>query len=285
MGLAARARTIGIRSALAIGEKCGLEPDHETNCHRRQGSSPMTQALIVIPARMQATRLPGKPLADIHGRPMIVHVWERAMSAGAGRVVVATDSDEILSAIRAAGGEAVMTRADHVSGSDRVFEAVSRVDPDGDIDQIVNLQGDLPTLDARLVTACLAALQDAKADIATLACEISEADERSNPNVVKVVGTPDGAKGRLRALYFTRATAPWGEGPLYHHIGIYAYRRRSLERFVSLKPSYLELREKLEQLRALEAGMRIDAAIVDTVPLGVDTPADLEKARRLLTPS
>ncbi len=230
---------------------------------------------------MQASRLPGKPLADIHGTPMIVHVWRRAMEAEAGRVVVATDSDEICAAIRAAGGEAVMTRADHQSGSDRVFEAVSRIDPDGDCDLILNLQGDLPTLDPKLIPACLAALGDAKVDIATLACVIADEADKANPNVVKVVGSP-GAAGRLRALYFTRATAPWGDGPLYHHIGIYAYRRRSLERFISLKPSYLETRERLEQLRALEAGMRIDAAIVDTVPLGVDTPADLDKARALL---
>ncbi len=237
--------------------------------------------LIVIPARMQASRLPGKPLADIHGKPMIVHVWRRAMEAESGRVVVATDSDEIRDAIRAAGGEAVMTRADHQSGSDRVFEAVSRIDPDGDCETILNLQGDLPTLDPKLIPACLAALGDPKADIATLACAIEDEADKVNPNVVKVVGSP-GAGGRLRALYFTRATAPWGEGPLYHHIGIYAYRRRSLERFISLRPSYLEKRERLEQLRALEAGMRIDAAIVDTVPLGVDTPADLDKARALL---
>lgn len=245
----------------------------------------MALSLIVIPARMQATRLPGKPLALIDGRPMIVHVWERAMAADTGRVVVATDSDEIMSAVRDAGGEAVMTRADHQSGSDRVFEAVSRVDPDGDIDHIVNLQGDLPTLDPNLIRACLEPLTDRHVDIATLAAEIRDPDERTNPNVVKVVGTPEGSSGRLRALYFTRATAPSGEGPLYHHIGIYAYRRRSLERFVSLKPSHLELRERLEQLRALEDGMRIDVALVDTVPLGVDTPADLEKARRLLAPA
>ena len=243
----------------------------------------MPQTLIVIPARMQATRLPGKPMADIGGRPMIVHVWERAMAADAGRVVVATDSDEIQAAVRKAGGEAVMTRADHVSGSDRVFEAVSRVDPDGDTEIVVNLQGDLPTLDPRLVTRCIEPLLTRGADIATLAAEIREEAERANPNVVKVVGTPEAGGCRLRALYFTRATAPWGEGPLYHHIGIYAYRRMSLERFVSLKPSPLELREKLEQLRALEAGMRIDVAIVDTVPLGVDTPADLERARRMLS--
>jgi 3-deoxy-manno-octulosonate cytidylyltransferase (CMP-KDO synthetase) len=242
----------------------------------------MAQNIIVIPARMQATRLPGKPLADIAGMPMIVHVWQRAMAAEAGRVVVATDSEEIFAAVRAAGGEAVMTRADHPSGSDRVFEAVSKIDPDGDAATIVNLQGDLPTLDPALVKACLAPLKAKGADIATLAAEIREADEKTNPNVVKVVGTPLAEPKHLRALYFTRATAPSGEGPLYHHIGIYAYRRQSLERFVSLPPSYLEKREKLEQLRALENGMRIDCAIVDTVPLGVDTPADLERARSML---
>jgi 3-deoxy-manno-octulosonate cytidylyltransferase (CMP-KDO synthetase) len=243
----------------------------------------MTSALIVIPARMQATRLPGKPLADIHGEPMIVHVWRRAMAAEAGRVVVATDSEEIRTAVRKAGGEAVMTRADHISGSDRVYEAISRVDPDGDFDLVVNLQGDLPTLEPHLVKACIAPLRDKGPHIATLAAEIVDPAERENPNVVKVVGTPvAGHAKRLRALYFTRATAPAGDGPLYHHIGIYAYRRSAIERFVTLRPSPLELREKLEQLRALEDGMRIDVAIVDTVPLGVDTPNDLDRARRLL---
>ncbi|MDO9383737.1 MAG: 3-deoxy-manno-octulosonate cytidylyltransferase [Hyphomicrobiaceae bacterium] len=244
----------------------------------------MSRNLIVIPARMQATRLPGKPLADINGEPMIVHVWRRAMAAEAGRVVVASDAEEILAAVRAAGGEAVMTRADHQSGSDRVFEAVSRIDPEGDAEFIVNLQGDLPTLDPALVAACLAPLADKGPDISTLAAAIEESSERTNPNVVKVVGTPLAAD-RLRALYFTRATAPHGEGPLYHHIGIYGYRRFALERFISMPPSYLEKREKLEQLRALESGMRIDVAIVDTVPLGVDTPADLDRARQLLAAS
>jgi len=239
------------------------------------------QNLIVIPARMQATRLPGKPLADIAGIPMIVHVWRRAVAANAGNVIVATDSGEIANAVTAAGGAAVMTRADHASGSDRVFEAVTKADPDRRAGIIVNLQGDLPTLDPNLVTRCVAPLATPDVDIATLTAVITEPEERANPNVVKVVGTPI-ADDRLRALYFTRATAPSGNGPLYHHIGIYAYRRPSLERFVSLPPSPLEKREKLEQLRALEAGMRIDVAIVDTVPLGVDTPADLERARRLV---
>jgi len=232
---------------------------------------------------MHATRLPGKPLADIRGRPMIVRVWQRAVAANAGHVIVATDSEEIVKVVTAAGGEAVMTRADHASGSDRVHEAVTKVDPAHDASIIVNLQGDLPTLDPQLVGQCVAPLATAETAIATLAAIISEAEERTNPNVVKVVGTPI-AENRLRALYFTRATAPSGDGPLYHHIGIYAYRRDSLERFVSLPPSPLEKREKLEQLRALEAQMRIDVTIVDTVPLGVDTPADLERARRSIEP-
>jgi 3-deoxy-manno-octulosonate cytidylyltransferase (CMP-KDO synthetase) len=238
----------------------------------------MSKALIVIPARMQASRLPGKPLADIAGVPMIVHVWRRAMAAELGRVVVATDTDEIIAAVRKAGGEAIMTRPDHASGSDRVFEAVNKVDPEGDQEFIVNLQGDLPTLEPRLVRACLAPLGTKGVHIATLACQITEAEEKTNPNVVKVVGSPVGPT-RLRALYFTRATAPSGDGPLYHHIGIYAYRRNALDRFVSLRPSTLERRERLEQLRAIEDGMRIDVELVDTVPLGVDTPADLERAR------
>jgi 3-deoxy-manno-octulosonate cytidylyltransferase (CMP-KDO synthetase) len=213
---------------------------------------------------------------------MIVHVWQRAMAAETGRVVVATDDEAIVAVVRAAGGEAVLTRADHASGSDRVFEAVNHIDPDGDFEVILNLQGDLPTLEPRLVRQCLEPLQDKGPHIATLAAEIVHAAERTNPNVVKVVGTPTEVPGRLRALYFTRATAPYGDGPLYHHIGIYAYRRSALERFVSLRPSTLEVRERLEQLRALEDGMRIDVTLVDTVPLGVDTPQDLERARRLL---
>jgi 3-deoxy-manno-octulosonate cytidylyltransferase (CMP-KDO synthetase) len=243
----------------------------------------MASAIIIIPARMRATRLPGKPLADIAGEPMIVHVWRRACAAEAGRVVVAADAEEIVAAVREAGGEAVMTRPDHASGSDRVFEALSRIDPDAAAEVVVNLQGDLPTLEPRLVTACLAPLANKAAHIATIAAEIKDPQECANPNVVKLVGTPVGQPaGCLRALYFTRAAAPYGDGPRYHHIGIYAYRRSALERFVSLRPSPLEEREKLEQLRAIEDGMRIDAEIVDTVPLGVDTPADLERARSLL---
>jgi 3-deoxy-manno-octulosonate cytidylyltransferase (CMP-KDO synthetase) len=241
----------------------------------------MVDVLVLIPARMAATRLPGKPLADIAGEPMIVHVLRRAQEAEIGPVVVATDSAEIAAVVDKAKGRAVMTRADHASGSDRIFEALGKADPDGRAKLIVNLQGDLPTIDPKAVAAALQPLTDDAVDIATLAAEIKVAEERTNPNVVKVVGTPVGP-GRLRALYFTRATAPAGEGPLYHHIGLYAYRRAALERFVKLPPSPLEQREKLEQLRALEAGMRIDVAIVEAVPLGVDTPEDLAKAREIL---
>ena len=237
--------------------------------------------LVVIPARMASTRLPGKPLADIAGEPMIVHVMRRAQAAEIGPVVIATDSEVIAACVEKAGGRAVMTRTDHASGSDRIFEALEAADPERRAEIVVNVQGDLPTLAPSDVAAAIEPLADPAVDIGTLAAEITRADERTNPNVVKVVGTPIGAK-RLRALYFTRATAPWGTGALYHHIGIYAYRRAALARFVALPPSVLEQREKLEQLRALEAGMRIDVTIVDSVPLGVDTPKDLERAREML---
>ena len=242
----------------------------------------MTEALVLIPARMASARLPGKPLAEIAGVPMIVHVWRRASEARIGPVVVATDSRDIAGAVERAGGRAVLTRADHASGSDRIHEAVGLVDAQGRFDRVVNVQGDLPTLDPAAIRASVAPLDDPEVEIATLAAEIRRDEERTNPNVVKVIGT-EVAPGRLRALYFTRATAPYGEGALYHHIGLYAFRRSALARFVSLPPSGLERRERLEQLRALEAGMRIDVRIVDTVPLGVDTPEDLERARRLLS--
>ncbi len=237
--------------------------------------------LVLIPARMASTRLPGKPLADIAGRPMIVHVAERARESELGRVVVATDAEAIADAVRAHGFEAVMTRSDHESGSDRIFEALTSLDPDARVETVVNVQGDLPTIDPQAIRAVLAPFADPDVDIATLGVEIFRDEERTNPNVVKIVGSPV-AGTRLRALYFTRATAPWGEGPLYHHIGLYAYRRSALERFVVLPPSPLELRERLEQLRALEAGMRIDVALVDAVPLGVDTPHDLQRARDIV---
>ncbi|HEY9549975.1 MAG TPA: 3-deoxy-manno-octulosonate cytidylyltransferase [Kiloniellaceae bacterium] len=247
-----------------------------------------------MPARLASTRLPDKPLADIHGVPMIVHVWRRAMEAGVGPVVVACAEEAIAAAVTAAGGVAVLTDPAHASGSDRIFEALTAVDPGGRHDAVVNLQGDLPTLEPAMVGAVLRPLAEGPADIATLVVEIREPEERRNPNVVKAAVSFAPGASIARALYFSRCPVPWdasdtdGAGapqPLYHHIGIYAYRRAALERFVALPPSPLELRERLEQLRALEAGLRIDVARVDTLPLGVDTPADLERARTLLAPA
>lgn len=238
--------------------------------------------LILIPARMASTRLPGKPLADIAGLPMIAHVMRRAEEAAVGPVVVATDSADIAAAVEKAGGRAVMTRADHTTGSDRIHEALGIADPEGRASIIVNVQGDFPTLAPSDIIAVLRPLADPAVDIATLATEIHDERERVDPNVVKVIGSTV-SPGRMRALYFTRATAPTGDGPLYHHSGIYAYRRAALARFVSLPPSPLETRERLEQLRALEAGMRIDVSVVDTLVFGVDTPEHLEKARALLS--
>ena len=243
-----------------------------------------TRNLVLIPARMASSRLPGKPLMEIAGLPMIVHVLRRAEEAAIGRVAVATDTSDIAAAVRAHGGEAVMTSPDHPSGSDRVFEAMERLDPEGKAEIVVNLQGDFPTISSQNIRDVLPPLEDPAVDIATLAAEIHTEEENLAPSVVKAVGTSLGGK-RMRALYFTRATAPHGDGPRYHHIGLYAYRRAALARFVKLRPSPLELQEKLEQLRALEAGMRIDISIVDTVPRGVDTPADLETARRILAKS
>ena len=243
----------------------------------------MASPVVLIPARMSSVRLPGKPLADIHGAPMIVHVWRRAMEADVGPVWVAADDARVVEAVAGAGGKAIMTRPDHSSGSDRIFEALSAVDEAKAYDVVVNLQGDLPTIERSVVRACLAPLADDAVDIATLATPIVREEEKDDPNVVKAIGTELSAT-RLRALYFTRARAPWGEGRLLHHIGLYAYRREALARFVAAPPSPLERREKLEQLRALEAGMRIDIALVDTAPLGVDAIGDLERARAMLAP-
>ncbi len=239
------------------------------------------KVLVLIPARMASTRLPGKPLADICGLPMIVQVAKRAREAHVGRIVVAVDERRVFDAVADAGFEVVMTRHDHQSGSDRIHEALLAVDPEGKAEIVVNVQGDLPTIEPETIRAALRPLDNPQVDIATLTVEISDEEEKTNPNVVKVVGSAV-SDTRLRALYFTRATAPYGKGPLFHHIGLYAYRRVALERFVSLPQSPLEKRESLEQLRALEAGMRIDVEVVRSIPLGVDTPADLEKARRLL---
>ena len=244
-----------------------------------------TNPVVVIPARMASTRLPGKPLADIHGQPMIVHVWRRAVEAEIGEVIVACAEPEIFDVIETAGGRAVLTDPDLPSGSDRVHQAIARIDPDARFDAAVNLQGDLPAIDPAVISASMEPLADDGVDLATLAAPISDPAEESNPNVVKIalsLNQPDDRIGR--ALYFSRAAVPAGNGPRYHHIGIYAFRRAALERFVSLPPAPLERRESLEQLRALEDGMRIDVACVDTVPFGVDTPADLERARAVLAP-
>jgi 3-deoxy-manno-octulosonate cytidylyltransferase (CMP-KDO synthetase) len=236
--------------------------------------------LVLIPARWGSSRLPGKALADLGGRPMIAHMLALAEAAAIGRVAVATDSPDVAAAVEAAGGRAVMTRADHASGSDRIHEAMRLVDPQGRAGIILNLQGDMPTLTPAELSAALGPLADPAVDIATIATEIRDEAGRTNPHMVKVVGSPV-APGRLRALYFTRATAPWGDGPLFHHFGLYAYRRAALERFVSLPPSPLERRERLEQLRALEAGMRIDVTIVEAEPLDVNTVDDLARVRDL----
>ena len=239
--------------------------------------------VILIPARVGSTRFPDKVLAEIAGAPMIVQVWRRAQEAALGRIVVAAAEPAIVAAVEAVGGEAVLTDPEHPSGSDRIYEALMKIDPAGDHDAIINVQGDLPTIEPDAIRAAIAPLQDLAVDIATIGAEITIDEEWTNPNVVKAVAAIAPGERIGRALYFTRATAPSGEGPLYHHIGLYAYRRAALEEFVALPQGVLEQREKLEQLRALEAGMRIDLALVDTVPLGVDTPADLARARAMLT--
>jgi len=236
--------------------------------------------IVLIPARLASTRLPGKPLADIAGVPMIVRVWRQAVAAGVGPVAVAAAEPGIVTVVEDAGGRAILTDPDLPSGTDRIFQALQRIDPRAEHEVVVNLQGDLPALDPAYVRLVVHALADSGADIATLAAQIDDSADRDNPAVVKPVVAWQGNRGR--ALYFTRARAPSGEGPLFHHIGIYAFTRGALARFVALPPSPLERREKLEQLRALEAGMRISVARVDSVPLSVDTPADLEKARGIL---
>ncbi len=240
----------------------------------------MPNTIILIPARMASTRLPGKPLADINGLPMIVQVLRRAEAAGIGEAVVATDSEAVQAAVEKSGGRALMTRSDHLSGSDRIYEALEALDPEHRVDLVVNVQGDLPTIDPANIRASLGPLSDPAVDIATLAAIITDASEWTNPNVVKVWGSMI-APDRFHATTFTRADAT-GPGPEQHHLGHYAYRRAALARFVRLALSANERRERLEQLRALDAGMRIDAVIVKSVPLGVDTLEELAKARKML---
>jgi 3-deoxy-manno-octulosonate cytidylyltransferase (CMP-KDO synthetase) len=240
--------------------------------------------IVLIPSRLASTRLPDKPLADIHGLPMIVHCLRRAQGAGFARVAVACGDQAIADAIQAHGGEAVLTDPNHPSGSDRIFEALQKLDPKGEHDAVINLQGDLPAIDPKVIAAVLTPLADPAIDIATLATPIVDQHEVDDRNVVKAVLSLEPGETIGRALYFSRRPVPGGEGPLWHHIGIYAYRRAALERFVALKPSPLEKRESLEQLRALENGMSIAAAVVDTLPLGVDTPADLARIRAAMQP-
>ena len=240
--------------------------------------------IILIPSRMASTRLPGKPLADIHGKPMIVHVLDRAREAALGPVAVACADEEIAEAVRAAGGIAILTDPSLPSGSDRVHAALAALDPHGLHDIVVNLQGDLPTMPPAQLRAVISPLSDPSVDIATLVAPITDPAEAAAPQVVKAACAFEGGRAVSPALYFSRAAIPAGDGPLWHHIGVYAYRRAALARFVSLPASPLERRENLEQLRALEAGMRISCARVDHAPFGVDTPADLERARALLAP-
>jgi 3-deoxy-manno-octulosonate cytidylyltransferase (CMP-KDO synthetase) len=235
--------------------------------------------VVIIPARMASTRLPGKPLADISGAPMIVRVWRAAVAADIGPVVVAAGDEEIVSALQAAGGTAVLTDPQLPSGTDRVFAALQAFDPENAHDVVINLQGDLPLLDPASLRVVRETLAASGSDIATLAARIADAADFDNPNVVKPAMAWEKGETYARALYFSRSRVPSGAGDLYHHIGIYAFRREALARFVSLPPSALEQRENLEQLRALEDGMTIAVGIVDKPPLSVDTPADLEKAR------
>jgi 3-deoxy-manno-octulosonate cytidylyltransferase (CMP-KDO synthetase) len=240
--------------------------------------------IVLIPARLRSQRLPNKPLAEIGGVPMIVQVWRRACEAKVGPVVVACGEAEIAAAVEAHGGKAALTEPELPSGTDRIFQALGEIDRDGRFERVINLQGDLPTLDPGAIRAALEPIDRLGTDLGTLATPIQDPDERDDPNVVKPVIVCDPKHPRLgRALYFSRATVPSGEGPVYHHIGIYAYRRAALERLAVLPPSPLEQRERLEQLRALEHGLTIGVALVDTIPLGVDTPKDLERARAMFS--
>jgi len=233
-------------------------------------------SIVVIPARMASTRLPNKPLADINGKPMIAWMVDIARAANAGPILVAAAEEEVAEAALKAGANVTLTDPDLPSGSDRVYAALQAFDPSGRFDVVVNLQGDMPTMRAADVARAVAALRDG-ADIATLVSPSTDEAERDNPNLVKAIRSADG-----RCLYFTRSPAPHGEGPIERHVGIYVYTRDALARFVAAPPSPLELREKLEQLRALEMGMIIRADAIEDFPKGVDSPPDLEAARKVL---
>ncbi len=238
--------------------------------------------IVIIPARMASTRLPGKPLADIHGKPMIVHMLERGREAGIGPVAVAAGDSEIVDAVIRAGGRAVLTDPDLPSGSDRVHAALVALDPDRQYDVVVNLQGDVPTLDPDILRLIIAPLADPAFDISTMVVPIASDEEANTESFVKAACAFDEGQTVAPALYFSRHAIPWGDGPRWHHVGIYAYQRSALERYVALPPSPLERREKLEQLRALEAGMRIACVRFAHGLFGVDTPADLARARAVM---
>lgn len=241
------------------------------------------KTLVIIPTRLAATRLPNKPLADLHGKPMIVHVWEKAMRANVGPVIVASADQAILDAVRTLGGEGVLTDPALPTGTDRVKAAMDLYDPQEKYSHIINIQGDLPTLDPSLVRESLEPFKDPFVDMATLATLIEDPHELNDTNVVKISLSLEEGENIGRALYFSRNLIPSGEGPHYHHIGLYAYTRACLNRYVNLPVNPLEVREKLEQLRALAHGLRIDVKVVKTkAPFGVDTPADLEKAIRVM---
>ncbi len=238
--------------------------------------------IVVIPARMASTRLPGKPLAEINGKPMILHMLERGCEAGIGPVAVACGDLEIADVVRQAGGRAVLTDPDLPSGSDRVHAALAELDSGGAYDVVVNLQGDFPTLDPKGLRLVVTPLADPAVDIGTLVVPIRDEIEAATASFVKAACAFRQGETIAPALYFSRQAIPWGPGPRWHHVGIYAYRRAALDRYVSLPPSPLEQREQLEQLRALEDGMRIACVRMEYGPFGVDTPEDLERARAIL---
>ena len=238
--------------------------------------------IVIIPARMASTRLPGKPLADINGLPMIVQCWKRAMEANIGQVLVAAAEVEIADVIRAQGGDAIVTDPGLPSGSDRIAEALALRDPQRRFEYVVNLQGDLPTIDSLSIQRCLAGLTNEAADISTIAARIDSDEDVANPNIVKAIAPLSDEREVAFARDFVRHVGPQHKAPFWHHIGVYAYKRAVLERFVSLPVSDREAERKLEQMRAMDNGLRIVVVRVDTVPLGVDTPAELETARRML---
>jgi len=241
--------------------------------------------IVVIPTRLGSSRLPAKALADINGQPLIAHVWRRGVEADIGPVIVACGDQQIAEAVRKFGGQAILTDAALPSGSDRAYAALCEVDPEENHDVVIVLQGDLPTIDPATIRATLAPLaRDAQCDIATLATAINDPAELQAPQVVKIALSIMPGDTIGRAVYFSRMVIPSGLGEYYHHIGMYTYRRQALAKYVSLPRGVLERRESLEQLKALEHGMRIDVSVIHTEPLGVDTPADLTRARALLGP-